>query len=330
MPFSSISADSSVQDLALAQEIVTAYNKRRVACGLAEYSVAEGDDCYSFFHALQSGIESMITYFGDADAALAGQSALPTKYASTDAGMTDLGLTSAGYWRRLPQDVQSSLGWQNYGESCYSYGKVQNGDIMGPWLWQDLMTALSGLTRMVKTCDAYDSFHDGYSRSVDVTDPPSTPTWEGVGSPDLTIKTDGAYAFISVDKRRNKYDQDTVNAQFCNLRETGSYIPVSGSASCAANIVSRIQSNAVNSTFPTITGLTSDLIGKTVVYAATKNDEANTAYAWVFKSPEAFTFTWADITAVLPWSDCVNDAVWYGKFFQFDAHCLVLDYDFAD
>ena len=331
MAFTLINSYSSIQSLSLATEICVAYNKRRLVCGLSTFSLSEGVDVWDFFHTLQAGIEEMIPYFADNTPALAGQTALPSNYASVSAGMTDLGLTATGYWRRIPDTGQSSLGWWNYGDASYSYGRCEDGDLMGPWLWLDLQNTLKNLTRQIKSVTPDYLWTDTYTNNED-TVWEEVPTWEGVGSPDTTIdELEAGSASLYINKARNKsymdgtYDQ--IQASLRNYRYSCPYTPVTGTGGCAAYVVS-IVNPTTDYVFPSITGLTSEDIGKTVTTAATRTTD--TAYGWVIKRPDYWTKTWADISSELAWSDCTEPDEWYGKYLGYSSHCMALNYSFSD
>lgn len=140
MSFTAITNDTSWQDLAIATEIAAAYDKRRTACGMSLYGIPTNDvKVRDFIYAMQSGIEEMAVKFGNYDDVLDGQSTLPQNW-TVAAAMTKAGLTNAGYWRRIPNGSHSPA-------DAFSYGKIQAKDEAGPWLFQDIETALAALRR---------------------------------------------------------------------------------------------------------------------------------------------------------------------------------------
>lgn len=155
--WTTIDANISWQLLSIAQELATAYNKRADVAGSATIEAALGVSVidtnvsvFDFVSAMQSGIEAIATYFADADQPLSGGTTLPSGYAGTSAAMTDAGLTASGYWRRIADGASNPNDWTNYNASGWSYGRITDKDLAGPWLFADLQTALSGLTRVVR------------------------------------------------------------------------------------------------------------------------------------------------------------------------------------
>ena len=160
MAFIAIDTDTSWQDLYVAEEIATSYNRRRLLFGLSEIATPTADTLvYDFVLALQTGIEEMMgyDYFGYGTfygwllntAALSsyeGQAATPTPLTQA-AGMTAAGLTASGYWRRIAEGGTQPTTWTNYAADGWSYGKIESKDLAGPWLWKDIQLALSALTR---------------------------------------------------------------------------------------------------------------------------------------------------------------------------------------
>lgn len=162
MAFTVIDGDTSWQDLAIAQELATSYNYRRSVFGLSTVSApTEASLVFAFIQALQNGIEEMMgyDYFGSGEyygwllntAALStytGQSAFPTPL-TLATGMTAAGLTASGYWRRIAQGGTQPAVWTNYAAAGWSYGKITDKDLAGPWLFKDLQIALQVLTRPI-------------------------------------------------------------------------------------------------------------------------------------------------------------------------------------
>lgn len=150
MAFSTIDIDTSWQDLGIVTEIWTAYNKRAAACGLSALSEpTEDTTCFDFIIACQAGIESMYSYWADPSVSLTGQASLPVVFSSLSEMMTAAGLTAEGYWRRIALDGTAPATWTTYDAAGWSYGQITNGDLAGPWVFADLMSALSVMTRRV-------------------------------------------------------------------------------------------------------------------------------------------------------------------------------------
>jgi hypothetical protein len=163
--FTAITSDTSWQDLAIAREIETAYNLRADACG-QPHLVAAGTarTVFDFVHEVQEGIERLATTFADPDAELEGQSSLPVRFASVDEFMTSAGLTGSGYWRRIAHDGNNPDPWVPYNDAGWAYGKITDKDLAGPWLWQDIQTALAHMTRILNfPTPPHYNLHVGYA-----------------------------------------------------------------------------------------------------------------------------------------------------------------------
>lgn len=165
MAFIVIDGDTSWQDLAIAQELATSYNYRRSVFGLSTVSApTEASLVFAFIQALQNGIEEMLgyDYYGKGEyygwllntsplSDYTGQanpaySINPTPL-TLSTGMTAAGLTASGYWRRIAEGGTQPAVWTNYGAAGWSYGKITDKDLAGPWLFKDLQLALSAMTR---------------------------------------------------------------------------------------------------------------------------------------------------------------------------------------
>ncbi len=158
MGWTTITADTSWQELSIAQEIATAYNKRVAALSETERTDAEVDEIkpsdamtvFDFVHAVQTGIEAMARYWGDKDRVLINVSPDTlsfTNFSSVSEMMTAAGLTQPGYWRRIEEGGTQPEDWESYTATGWSYGKITDKDLAGPWLFIDLQVALSALTR---------------------------------------------------------------------------------------------------------------------------------------------------------------------------------------
>ena len=161
MAFTAIDGDTSWQDLAIAQEIATSYNRRRLLYGLSTISApTDASVVFAFIQAVQNGIEELMgydyygygAYYGwllntSALSSYEGQSTLNPTPLTLSAGMTAAGLTATGYWRRIAQGGTQPATWTNYSATGWSYGKITDKDLAGPWLFKDIQLALSVLTR---------------------------------------------------------------------------------------------------------------------------------------------------------------------------------------
>jgi hypothetical protein len=160
MAFIVIDGDTSWQDLAIAEELATSYNRRRLVFGLSTIAApTQASQVFTFIQTLQDGIEEMIgynyfglgTYYGwmlntSALSSYTGVTSLRSLTLSQ--GMDAAGLTESGYWRRIPEGGTQPANWINYSEAGWSYGKITDKDLAGPWLFIDLQNAMSALTRV--------------------------------------------------------------------------------------------------------------------------------------------------------------------------------------
>ena len=158
MAWTNITDALSWQDLAVAQEIATQYNKRAYVAGastlearLGVSAITSAVTVYAFVRAAQEGIEALYGSFADSGATLAGQSAQLSTFATLQAFFNAAGLTGSGGWRRIANDGSNPVPWTNYGAAGWAYGKITDKDLAGPWLYKDLQVALTGLRRYVHT-----------------------------------------------------------------------------------------------------------------------------------------------------------------------------------
>jgi hypothetical protein len=211
MAFTLIDSDTSWQSLAIAQEIATSYNFRRSLCGLSTIAAPdENTEVFDFVLAVQTGIEEMandIWLNNSASlSAYVGQSALPTAMSLPQA-MTLAGLTESGYWRRIADGGTQPADWTDYGATGWSYGKMVDKDLAGPWLFKDIQLALSALTRASVPVTAA-----RYKRYEHTTSAPPIPaeslTWSD------WYATNGGVTNLQV--RKDK-DSGTITMAWCDL-----------------------------------------------------------------------------------------------------------------
>ena len=146
--FSTISAGATMQNLAFVNELLTAYSEHRQVLGqsaVAPLVTANTIQSSDFWAAMQGWVESNLTSFVDHTATIAGETAVPMWTVAnfkTQSGLTGSG-TGNGMWRRLTGD--SWANWTDYASAIFTYGGCQPSDVKGPWLIQDLETALLNL-----------------------------------------------------------------------------------------------------------------------------------------------------------------------------------------
>lgn len=154
-----IDGNTSWQDLAVAQEIATAYNLRvaalgslaREAASVEEISPTEEMTVYGFVDRVQRGIERMAIFWADSTAALSGGYDYPATFESKNALLQAAGLTQSGGWRRIPEGGVQPEGWASYTAPGWSYGRMVDKDLAGPWLFIDLQVALIVMRRRLYT-----------------------------------------------------------------------------------------------------------------------------------------------------------------------------------
>lgn len=174
MAWTTVDANTSWQELAIAQEIVTAYNKRAAACGVATISASEDMTVFDFIYTVQTGIAYMTSYWTNPDATYTG-STFPHDAFQENELMQFAGLPGDGVypgWRRLPEGGTLPVGWDVY-INWDTFGVIQSKDVAGPWLFVDLQLALSVMTRRVHTTET----EAVYSGGAEVPMEPSSPTY---------------------------------------------------------------------------------------------------------------------------------------------------------
>ena len=145
--FTEITTNTDLQNKDLHNEIRAAFNERQyVHTNTKVYSadVAAGDDIQAKAYWLdyQNNLKSLVSQFIDPTFVI-DQSAGPSVYDLND-WYAAAGLTSG--FRRVP-GASWPADWTDYNDPAYSYGKIEAGDIIGPWLFVDLQKGLNALTR---------------------------------------------------------------------------------------------------------------------------------------------------------------------------------------
>jgi len=129
-------------------EITLAYSERRQAINQSVYTPSDGKDVQAvvYWTALQGWLEANCTAFidhlngplnGDQTAFL--YFTLATMRAAAD-------LNAFGF-RRVPEGVE----WDGITDPVWSYGQMQAGDIIGPWIFEDLQKVFGALKWTQKT-----------------------------------------------------------------------------------------------------------------------------------------------------------------------------------
>ena len=147
--FTALANWEHAQDTYAAQEIVLAYSERRQAIRQsAVSSLASGDikQNRTFWRGVQDWCENAANpggnlantmYYIDHTITIQGLGSTEFPWYTPSAFRYNSGLTSG--FRRA---TEWPTDWTNYEDSAYSYGKIQRGDIVGPWIFADLQKAL--------------------------------------------------------------------------------------------------------------------------------------------------------------------------------------------
>jgi hypothetical protein len=158
MAFTTIDINTSWQDLAIAIEIANSYNLRRRLKNLEVIAVPTHDTLvFDFIFAIQTGLEEMANdrWMNNSGAIVdykLGSSGSIAAETTADL-MALAGMTSTGYWRRVPVDGDAPADWTDYGDAVYSYGKIEDGDLAGPWLFKDIQLLMEKMTRHIWSSD---------------------------------------------------------------------------------------------------------------------------------------------------------------------------------
>lgn len=221
MAWTNITIDTSWQNYDVAVEIADAINMRLdlLAAGATLYDTHKitplGMTVYAFVKKAQESVEFMGSttpcYFYDDYATLAsyvGQTSYPSPYADLQAIMTAAGLTETGYWRRAPHNSAAPADWTAYNDPVFAgnYGKIEDKDLAGPWLFKDLQLVL---TKMRRLNVGTSGFLGGFSANATVGT--HTPGTADVVFPATVPVTAGPAASTS----------STVNMYKCKATNTG-------------------------------------------------------------------------------------------------------------
>lgn len=174
MAFEVISSDTKINSLRIAKQLYVAYSHRTAALRAStdrdEDYVSEPSQntrLFTFIAGLQNFVKNEGGSFYKPDFVLNGSesSYVPTMYLDGSVFASVTGLKASGRWRRIPagSTPPTPAQWSAYDWTGYSYGAIQDGDIAGPWLWQDLIKAFEKLTRI--KADDYLTITECYSDS---------------------------------------------------------------------------------------------------------------------------------------------------------------------
>ena len=150
--FTSLADWEHAQDTDAAQEIVLAYSERRQCVNDAAIdALAAGDvkQNRTFWRGVQDWIETNCVKWVD-DSSFS----TSTEYeAREDVAYTlstfraEAGLDSGGFRRATEWPAD----WTNPADPAYSFGKITRGDIIGPWIFEDLQKAFDAMRWTYRT-----------------------------------------------------------------------------------------------------------------------------------------------------------------------------------
>lgn len=143
MAFTLIGAGVDWQAASFCNEYRNAQNERSQAIGGAAVAdIAAGEDIQDkdFWKAFQEWQETNCTSFVDHNAVIPGQASVPLL--TLAAWQADAGLNVSA---TPGQSFRRATSWSPPAAPSYSYGYMQAGDIIGPWIFEDLQAGFKSL-----------------------------------------------------------------------------------------------------------------------------------------------------------------------------------------
>ena len=173
-PFTTISGTIDLQNLALVQELHLAYSERKQADGSAAATpLVAGQDiqAVSLWSTWQQWVEDECNYskpwrdYSQNGGDFSGMEWPPEMTVSIMRALA--GLHADGFRRVAGESWPTD--WTDNDDPAYSYGIIQAGDIIGPWLWVDLQRAFSTF-RMRTLASAFIGSSRYYSKTSSASD----------------------------------------------------------------------------------------------------------------------------------------------------------------
>lgn len=326
MAFTTITADTALNDLDLALEISTALNKRCAVAGVTGITVPDvGTNVRTFIRACQEKIQAVSPSFSNPSATLAGQSALPSSW-TLSAAMTAAGLTASGYWRRIPAAGSLPASWSSYSDAAYSYGLAAEDDKIGPWLFSDLMAVLSKLTRHASDPLNNDVDYHAYQENI-----PDSQFYEFELSGTVTLTAmagSGKIAHVLVSKTKSG-SLRTVWGSVSAMRLRLPRNDIAGASEARTIVYQPTMSGDVP--FTAITGFNAAEYGLTKT-ASPAELETGYAVLWLWgtaSSINGLNVLWASLSSLIDWST-VRITRYESVGVSDSGACLVTDYDMGD
>jgi len=152
--FSNIVDDIDWQYVSFINELINAYSERRQALGyssVANKAVDTDIHATSFWTTMQNWLETYCVYFVDHTIPIAGSNG-PTLY-TLASWRAAAGLNSSGFRRATAWTPGNPANWVT--DVSFSYGQMQNDDIIGPWIFAELQAGLKALKWTTMSSTAY-------------------------------------------------------------------------------------------------------------------------------------------------------------------------------
>jgi hypothetical protein len=160
MAWTNVTIDTSWQNYDIAKEIADAINLRLdlVAGGGTIYDSHKIDPLGMTVHEFVSDAQLEIEFLVGTDsfysmvpafASYVGQSTYPYPYQLVSEVHTDISMYNG--WRRVPDDgTPQPANWEAYDDPSFvgNYGRIENFDMAGPWLFKDLQVTLAAMKRI--------------------------------------------------------------------------------------------------------------------------------------------------------------------------------------
>lgn len=305
MAFTTITGSTTCNQRSLALEIAVALNKRCAVAGVSGVTVPSvGTNHKTFLRAAQLKVEAVATAFTDPAATLTGQPSLPASW-TLSAAMTAAGLTTSGYWRRIPSGGSLPATWSTYGDAAYSYGPAQDNDLIGPWLFADLMAALSKLTRHVSSPG--DTMVDFYGENIN-SPADSTSEYELSGTVNLPYEEGSSDAGVLISKEALKpdvYPPVPVRYDAYGWVAAARFMCPTNDITGATETRTLVWLPTGDEAFTALTGLASASLNKTLTASP---NQSGTGYRGRYlpdtpANMSALSYSWVTLSEMVTWPD---------------------------
>jgi hypothetical protein len=131
----------------LLDEITLAYSERINAYGWHSYTPSDGKDVQAatYWAVFQNWVETNCVSFVDHVSGPLNPTGTEFLYFTLETFREEAGLNESGF-RRVPEGVE----WDGVNDPVWSYGVMQEGDIIGPWIFEDLQKGFGALKWVCK------------------------------------------------------------------------------------------------------------------------------------------------------------------------------------